>query len=180
MKKHIVLALAATLAVQAPAQASPQSDKTWRGIADAGEIGLPLAAIIATAAQGDKHGAVQLAETFALAVGAAEVLKYSVDEQRPNGGYHSFPSGHATAAFAGAGYIGHRYGWDYGAAAEAVALLVGFSRVHTRDHHWYDVVAGAAIGEGSAAIFTRRLPEEVVIIPWGDSHGGGIALTAGF
>ncbi len=177
--KRVALALMAAV-VSVPAAASPHSDKVWRGIADAGEIGLPAVAIAATVAQKDRKGAIQLAETFALAVATTEALKYSIDEQRPNGGNHSFPSGHATAAFAGAGYIGHRYGWEYGAPAEAVALLVGYSRVHTRDHHWYDVVAGAAIGEGSAALFTRRLPEQFVIIPWGDSHGGGFAMTAGF
>ncbi len=175
-RQFFAAALCATLSA-APAVAS---DKTWHTIADAGEIGLPLIAAGATLIQSDRHGALQLAETFALAVGTTEALKYTINEQRPNGGDHSFPSGHATAAFAAAGYIGHRYGWEYGLPAEAAAVLVGYSRVHTRDHHWYDVVAGAAIGEGSAWLFTRRLSEEVVMIPWGDTKGGGIAFSAAF
>jgi len=60
----------------------------------------------------------------------------------------SFPSGHATAAFAVATVFSHRYRqhrwvpWvSYGAAA-----AIGFSRVTTQAHFPSDVFLGAALG----------------------------------
>lgn len=170
-------AAAALLAIAAPAAAS---DAAWNGIADAGKFGLPAAAAGIALLKKDDKGLEQFAETFALTVVATEGLKYTVDSRRPDGGTRSFPSGHTSAAFAGAGYLFHRYGLAYGAPAFALATLTGVARVETRAHHWYDVVAGAAIGEGSAALFTRRLPKNVALVPWGDSRGGGFAMTASF
>ena len=61
----------------------------------------------------------------------------------------SFPSGHAATAFAGATAIALEqpawavpaYGW---------AALVGYSRMYTGVHYPSDVLAGAAVGVGSA------------------------------
>ena len=169
---------AATLLSATPAAAASQ--KFWHTVADVGAIGIPLAAGGITFYESDRNGLVQLVETGALTLGASEALKYAVREHRPNGGDHSFPSLHTSAAFAGAGYIHARYGWRTGLPFELAAALVGFSRVQSRDHHWYDVVAGAAIGEGSAFIFTRRLNENLRVSPYGDSTGGGIAVGAKF
>jgi len=171
-----VLAIAA-LAAAAPATAS---QKFWHTVADVGAIGIPLAAGGITFYESDRNGLLMLAETGALMLGASQGLKYAVREQRPNGGKNSFPSLHTSAAFAGAGYIHARYGWRTGLPFELAAALVGFSRVQTRDHHWYDVVAGAAIGEGAAFIFTRRLNENLRVSPYGDSTGGGVAVGAKF
>lgn len=74
------------------------------------------------------------------------VLKYAVDETRPNGGSHSFPSGHASAAFTGAEFIRKEYGWQWGAPAYLAAGFVAWSRVKADKHYTHDVVAGAAIG----------------------------------
>jgi membrane-associated phospholipid phosphatase len=73
-------------------------------------------------------------------------LKYSVDEQRPNGESGSFPSGHTAVTFAGAEFIRKEYGWAWGAPAYLAASFVGWSRVATQDHWSHDVLAGAAIG----------------------------------
>jgi len=85
-----------------------------------------------------------------LAVGRTELatytLKYSVDEQRPNGGGQSFPSGHTSMAFAGAEFIRKEYGWGWGAPSYLAASYVGWSRVETHNHWTRDVLAGAAIG----------------------------------
>ena len=58
----------------------------------------------------------------------------------------SFPSGHATAAFCAATLLGGGPAW-YGAAA-----AVASTRVYVRLHHASDVVAGAALGIGLAAV----------------------------
>ena len=165
-------------ALAAPAAASDTA--FWHGVADAGEIGIPLAAGGISLYEHDRTGLIQLAETGALTVGVTEALKYAVDERRPNGGRHSFPSAHTSIAFAGAGYLHARYGWKVGLPFEALAAVVGFARVHTRDHHWYDAVAGAAIGEGSAYLFTRRLNDHTRLTAYGDGSGGGLQFATRF
>lgn len=178
MRYHLVSAsIVAGLLMATPAAAS---DKFWSTFADIGAVGIPVAAGAITVLNKDHNGLIQLAETGAVTLAATEALKYSIDEQRPNGGNHSFPSLHTAAAFAGAGYIHARYGWQTGLPFEILAAGVGFARVQTRDHHWYDVVAGAAIGEGSAFLFTRRLNENVRVSAAGDSRGGLISVAARF
>lgn len=168
----------AALAAATPAAASDYG--FWHGFADVGEIGIPLAAGGISLYKHDRTGLIELAETGALTVGVTEALKYSVDERRPNGGKHSFPSAHTSIAFAGAGYLHARYGWQVGLPFEALAAVVGFARVHTRDHHWYDAVAGAAIGEGSAYLFTRRLNDHTRLTAYGDGGGGGLQFATRF
>lgn len=168
---------AAALALAGPAQAS---DKFWHGVADAGLFGIPAAAAGISILEHDHNGLIQLAETGALTFGVTQGLKYAVDERRPNGGKHSFPSGHTSLAFAGAGYIHQRYGWQTGLPFEVLAAVVGYSRVKTHDHHWYDVVAGAAIGEGSALLFTRRLDDSTRVSVGGDSKGGVVQIATRF
>lgn len=75
-----------------------------------------------------------------------EALKFAVNEKRPNGGDHSFPSGHTSFAFSGAEFIRKEYGWQWGIPAYLAAGYVGWSRVEANAHHTHDVLAGAAIG----------------------------------
>ena len=175
-RQMMVAGLAAVLAAS-PAAAS---DKFWQTYADIGAIGIPAAAGIITLSQDDPNGMRQLALTTGSSVLAATALKYTVNSTRPNGGDHSFPSGHTSLAFSGAGYLRVRYGWRVGLPFELLAATVGFARVQSHDHHWYDVVAGAAIGEGAAQIFTRRLDENVRVSVAGDTKGGLVSLSARF
>jgi hypothetical protein len=103
----------------------------------------------------DTQGTVQLAETLGLTLGTTYVLKYAVNETRPNGGSQSFPSGHTSISFSAAEFMRKRYGWGYGIPAYGLASFVGYSRVEAREHYAHDVVAGAAIGIFSSYIFTR-------------------------
>lgn len=177
MRQHtIIIGLAATLAAS-PAAAS---DKFWQTYADIGAIGIPVAAGIITLAEDDQNGLRQLAFTTGSSVLTATALKYAINSERPNGGDHSFPSGHTTLAFSGAGYLRVRYGWRTGLPFELLAATVGFARVQSHDHHWYDVVAGAAIGEGAAQIFTRRLNENVRVSVAGDTSSGLVSVSARF
>jgi membrane-associated phospholipid phosphatase len=78
-----------------------------------------------------------------------------VNETRPDGGSHSFPSGHSSISFSSAEFMRERYGWAYGLPAYAAASFAGYSRVESREHYTHDVVAGAAIGIVSSYIFTK-------------------------
>ena len=176
-RRFVAIGLAASLTAATPAAAS---DKFWHSFADVGAIGIPVAAGVITLANDDRNGLIQLAETGGVTVVASEGLKYALNTDRPNGGTHSFPSLHTSVAFAGAGYLHARYGWKTGLPFELLAVGVGFARVQTRDHHWYDVVAGAAIGEGSAFLLTKRLREDVRVTIGGDTKGGVVSLAARF
>lgn len=181
MKITMLPAIAPTLLLSV-SLASPAAagEQFWKTFADVGAIALPAAATVITLSEHDKNGLYQLTETGFVALAATEALKYSVNSQRPNGGDHSFPSGHTAVAFASAGYLHARYGWKTGLPFEILAATIGFARVQSKDHHWYDVVAGAAIGEGSAFLLTKRLNENVRISAAGDTTGGFLSLSARF
>ena len=102
----------------------------------------------------DTQGTVQFAESVGLTLGTTYLLKYAVDERRPNGGSQSFPSGHASISFSAAEFMRKRYGWEYGIPAYGLASFVAYSRVEAREHYPHDVIAGAAIGILSSYIFT--------------------------
>lgn len=128
------------------------------GIETAGNIiqlVLPFTAGGLTLGYQDYQGTLQFGESTALALGVTYGLKYTVNETRPNGGTHSFPSGHASISFSSAEFLRKRYGWEYGLPAYAAASFVGYSRVESREHYAHDVVAGAAIGMVSSYIFTK-------------------------
>lgn len=125
-------------------------------------LALPAAALTGTLLAKDWQGLKQGVFTALAAGGATLILKYSVHERRPDRtDYHSFPSGHSAVTFATAAYLQRRYGWKFGAPAYALATYVAWGRVFSKKHYWWDVMAGAAIGAGSAYIFTR---------PWAQKH----------
>lgn len=135
------------------------------GIAHAGDeveeagtvltFALPAVSAGASLLGADGDGLVQLTESAALALGVTYGLKYAVNAERPNGGDHSFPSGHATLSFCSAEFLRRRHGWAWGLPAYAAAGFIGYSRVEASEHYAADVVAGAIIGVVSAWMFTR-------------------------
>ena len=83
-------------------------------------------------------------------------------------------------SFAAAASLEKRYGWEAGAPAFILASFVGVARVEARKHHWYDVVAGGAIGTASGLLITSRRDDRVRLVPWADKGGGGVALAMRF
>ena len=83
------------------------------------------------------------------------VVKRGVNEQRPNGGGGSFPSGHASLAFSMATALSEyhpKYRWlAYGTAA-----AISAARVEVDAHYWHDVVAGGALGYFTTKYFMRH------------------------
>ena len=107
-------------------------------------------------------------QVLAIAHGGKDLLKTAIRRPRPylyhrgapvpaandHASAQSFPSGHATIAFASAAYLttvaGERWGRDtallVGSGSFAVATTVAVLRVAAGQHFVTDVVAGAALG----------------------------------
>jgi membrane-associated phospholipid phosphatase len=68
----------------------------------------------------------------------------------------SFPSGHTASAFAFATGAAHAQPM-LSAPLRVLAMLVGYSRVHTGVHYPADVLAGAFIGVSAAELAARLL-----------------------
>ena len=83
-------------------------------------------------------------------------LKAMIKEERPDHSDNkSFPSGHTAMAFAAARSIDKEFRKEsiwIPIAGYAAATAVGIERVAHDRHHWYDVVAGAAVGYGAAEL----------------------------
>jgi membrane-associated phospholipid phosphatase len=79
---------------------------------------------------------------------------------KPFSGASSFPSGHATEAFAVASVVATHYdsGWIKGVAYGSAAL-VGFARLHHQAHFLSDVTAGALLGTATGRAVVHRNDE---------------------
>ena len=97
------------------------------------------------------------------------LLKRGFGRARPNGDemnahdfdfgttQDSFPSGHATSAFAMASAIaGHSDGWIVPTIAYTLASSVAFARLNDNVHWASDVCAGAVIGTSTGRMIARR------------------------
>jgi membrane-associated phospholipid phosphatase len=126
-------------------------------------------------------------------------LKFVVGRERPrdstsdtvfhpfNGSDNSFPSGHATQAFAVASVISaHSDQVWVSVTAYTLAGLVGFARIYHNAHWTSDVTAGALIGtfvgRGVVAINNRLRASDgkvsIYFAPlWGDGTKGGVAVV---
>ena len=163
------LSALSALAIRVPDSYSPpqalQRTSFQKGIGtstDVVAVVLPVGALVGSAIAGDWEGMKQFAFTTIVAGGTNLILKYTVRELRPDqSNYHSFPSMHSTVGFGTAAFLQRRYGWKIGAPAYALASYVAVGRVLAKKHHWWDCVVGAAIGAGSAYIFTT---------PWARKH----------
>lgn len=119
------------------------------------QIVLPVTAVGLAGYYRDVQGVIQYGESAAVTLAVTYGLKYTIDEKRPNGGGHSFPSGHTSMSFSAAEFMRKRYGWGYGIPAYAAAAFVGYSRVDARQHYLHDVIVGAGIGFAGSYFFTR-------------------------
>ena len=93
------------------------------------------------------------AKAMALSEAFVSSLKYAVGRRRPDGELNrknsSFPSSHASSAFAFATTLATHYP-EHGPKVFEVALYVGLSRIYLERHYPGDVIGGAAIGVAAA------------------------------
>lgn len=175
---RFVLALGAALLLASPAQAS---DTGWGTASDVGRDALVVTALGLPTVQGDWQGTRQAAFSLGATFAVTSGLKQLVHEERPDeSDDKSFPSGHTSSSFAAAATLQKRYGWQVGLPAHAVAAFVGVARVKADKHFVHDVIAGAAIGEAAGWLLTSRKDDKVQWLPWGDAHGGGVAMAMRF
>lgn len=177
------VALAAPLC--AVAMSGPACAGDHQGWKDVGNIGVGVLAasalVAAPLAHEDWQGFREALYSGAAAEGVTLLGKAVIHEERPNHkDHHSFPSGHTALSFAAATTMELRYGWQWGLPAYAGATLVGISRVAAREHHWWDVVAGAGVGMASGWLFTHPFDKQVVLLPWVGHKSGGVILAARF
>jgi membrane-associated phospholipid phosphatase len=121
-------------------------------------------------------------------------LKYGIGRSRPDknrgsfdfhpfGGSASFPSGHATQAFAVATVIAEHYDslWIK-LSAYGLASTVGYARLN-KDEHWAtDVLAGAAIGTfvGSVVVHFNQHHRDVSLQPVIERNMQGAQISFSF
>jgi membrane-associated phospholipid phosphatase len=117
-----------------------------------------------------------MAQATIINLAFTEVLKVVVRRERPNGeNRKSFPSGHASSAFALAAVAARHYGWKAGAPAYVFAAMVAGSRVRLDKHYLSDVVAGATlgyiVGRAVERVNSQPLPGEA------DRRGRSVAFS---
>jgi hypothetical protein len=135
-------------------------------------------------------------ESELLAAGiVTPLLKFAIGRARPNRNegshsfrpfnkkYDSFPSGHATNAFAFATAVaGHYDGWVVPTIVYTIATGVAVSRVNDHVHFPSDVLAGALIGRGVAkGILARHTGTKVSwqAVPMIDRKSVGVMVAVG-
>lgn len=131
----------------------------------------------------DKKGILQLGLSSVTGIALNYGLNACIAKDRPEmpqnpdwSDHHAFPSTHTMAAFDGSTYLMRRYGWKWGVPAYVVSTYVAWGRVYTNHHDIWDVLAGAAVGVGSALIYTRPLTKDhdfvIAPISFGETHTG--------
>lgn len=129
-------------------------------------------------AMGREH-TLRTLDSLLVSAAFSEGLKKITREKRPDSNARdSFPSGHATAAFAVAtmesSFHPHEAPYWYAGAA-----LIADSRVELDRHTWGDVFAGAALGYGiSRWELSRR--KGILIQPWIAGDRAGLVFTEKF
>lgn len=126
-----------------------------------------------------KQHTLRTLDSFGTSVLLSEALKALTHEKRPRSDQHnSFPSGHATAAFAVATmesrfHPRQAFLWYVGAA------LVSESRVRLHRHFTHDVIAGAALGYFTAEAELSR-KHGLILSPFIGRGGNGLQLSQRF
>ena len=136
---------------------------------------------------------VAIAEGFNAAM--TRTVKYTVGEIRPDGGPHSFPSGHTANAFLGAHVAWKEFKDSCPVLAYsgyALATFVACSRLYNNRHWVADVIAGAGFGILSVELayltyfpirnaIARKINmkgnDRLVVAPTFRPDGGGLYLS---
>jgi len=126
-----------------------------------------------------------LIESQIITAAMTGIIKVSTGRRRPDGSGNrftsSFPSGHASGAFALASTVDTMYGHKIGIPLYAFAGFTGFSRLSDNKHFLSDVLFGAVlgtvVGRTVAKIHQREEDTKLSIFPYSDGSSAGLAIT---
>jgi membrane-associated phospholipid phosphatase len=133
-----------------------------------------------------------MAEAAAFSTITAEAVKYAAGRKRPNetldvddwrAGGSSFPSLHATAAFAVGTVLAESgsddYRWTRRLLGYGIGAATAFLRLHDNSHWFSDVVAGGAIGVSTGVFALNRRDARMrnLDVSVSPASGGGVALN---
>jgi len=119
-----------------------------------------------------------LIEAQIVSAAVTQSLKFIVNRTRPDGEARSFPSGHASAAFATAMTLERHFGHKAGIPAFAAAVYTSLSRLQANSHYASDLVAGATIGLALGRTATIDVGHQrLQLAPTAIPGGIGVAVT---
>ena len=157
-----LILLSSALVITSPTYGAKNSDLEKAG--DIIAIAIPAIAYGSTYYKDDKLGRQQFYYAFATNIATTQILKSTINKERPNGNDNkSFPSRHTSVAFQGASFIHKRYGLEYSIPAYIGAGFVAYSRVETDEHDISDVLTGAALGIASSMYLTKSYNDQLHI-----------------
>jgi PAP2 superfamily len=114
-------------------------------------VALPAGVAAQALWRDDREGLLQFGESLAVTLIGTELLKRTTHVERPDhSNDRSFPSGHASRAFAAAAYVQRRDGFEAAWPWYLGATYVGWTRVHADRHRWGDIAGSAALSVASA------------------------------
>lgn len=124
------------------------------------------------------HLGFDLARGLIVSQALTQGIKLSVRRERPNGQCCSFPSGHASAAFATASILERHLGYRGAWPTFVIATYVATSRLHDNVHFLSDVLFGSALGVASGWTVVGRHGRDVyTLVPVPIRGGIAVALT---
>lgn len=147
---------------------NPPSSDLWKGLSNTAKpfaVAAPLSMAAVALFSKDKalaQKAYEVAGSLVIAAVATQGMKTIVGRQRPYATHtdiypdrvetdKSFPSGHVSAAFSTAASLSIQFKkWYVTVPLYAWSTGVAYSRMYLGQHYPSDVVAGAAVGIGSA------------------------------
>ena len=125
------------------------------------------------------HVGAELFRAQLVAQGVTQVIKFSVDRTRPDGGARAFPSGHSSSMFAAATVLAIDGGWKAGLPAYSAATVVALTRIGKHRHYVSDVIAGATIGLlAGRAVTLGSARHRMQISPMFVPAGIGVVVSA--
>ncbi len=113
------------------------------------------------------------------------MLKLAACTDSPNGEHFAWPSGHMSSSVCLAAVLDKYYGHKVGIPLYLLAGFVGFERMDDREHHFSDIVFGAALGYVIGKTVADGHSPEVLggrVVPYIDPYDGrsGIAWVKDF
>lgn len=108
------------------------------------------------------------------------MLKISANTESPNGENLAWPSGHVSSTMALATVLNHAYGPLVGVPMFGLTGLVAVERMDDYEHHFSDVVFGAALGWVVAETIMKEHRPEVFggeVVPYADLEGSNAGVA---